>query len=310
MKINKIIVALNLCFLFLSMSSNAQQDAQYSHYMYNTSAINPAYTGSRDVLSILGLYRTQWIGLEGAPETGVFALHSPISERVGLGISFISDKIGPSDESTISGDFSYNIPLNDNYKLYFGVKASVNLLNVDFTKLDIYNPNDPRFQNNVDNQFSPNIGSGLYLQSEKSYLGLSVPFFLETKHYDGEGESVAREKMHFYLMAGYVFNLSDNIKFKPAMLSKIVSGTPLQLDLSANFLFNEKFTAGVAYRLDAAFSGLIGFQITDGLLAGYSYDLDAQKLANYNSGSHEIFLRFELSGSNSSNKKIVSPRFF
>lgn len=293
--------------LIVGNTTYAQQDAQFTQYMYNTISVNPAYAGSRDVLSVNGLYRTQWIGLEGAPETGTFAFHSPISNNLGLGLSVINDKIGPSNESNISADLSYQIPLNNEYRLFFGVKATANLLNVDFTRLDIYNPTDPRFQNNVDNQLSPNIGTGVYLHSQKSYVGISVPYMLETKHYDADDESVAKEKMHYYLMAGHVFDLSPSLKFKPAFLSKVVSGSPMQLDLSANFLLYDKLTLGASYRLSAAISGLVGFQISDGLFAGYAYDADTTKLSDYNSGSHEIFLRFELF---KNFDKVVSPRFF
>lgn len=285
----------------------AQQDSQFTNYMYNTANVNPAYVGSREVLSIFGLYRTQWVGLEGAPETGTFSISSPINEKVGLGLSVINDRIGPSDETNISVDFSYNINLNENYKLFFGLKGSANLLNVDYTKLNIYNPTDPRFQNNIDNQFSPNVGAGLYLHSDKGYVGLSVPYMIETKHYNDSDLSVASEKMHYHLIGGYVFEFSDNIKFKPAFLTKLVQGAPLQVDLSANFLFNEKFTLGAAYRWDAAVSALAAFQISEKLLIGYAYDLDTTKLGNYNSGSHELFLRFELF---KNYERIVTPRFF
>lgn len=302
---------MHLILLLLPLATatkmHAQQDAQFTQYMYNTVGINPGYAGSRDVLSIMGLYRTQWVGLEGAPNTGTFALHSPISERIGMGFSVISDKIGPSTESTISVDVSYHIPLNETYRLFFGIKGTAGLLNIDYTKLSIYNPDDSYFAYNVDNQFSPNVGAGLYLHSDRGYIGLSSPFMLATKHYNEDDNTVAQEKMHFYLIGGHVFQLNENLKFKPAFLTKMVMGAPLQVDLSANFLYNEKFTLGVAYRWDAAVSALAGFQITKGLFAGYAYDMDTTKLGGYNSGSHEIFLRFELF-SNLSN--VVSPRFF
>lgn len=301
----------NIIYMFLlfiiGTTVNAQQDAQFTQYMYNTISVNPAYAGSRDVLSISGLYRTQWVGLDGAPKTATFALHSPISSKLGLGLSIINDQIGPSDENNISADLSYNIPVSENYKLYFGVKATANLLNIDYTKLDIYNPNDTQFQYNLDNQFSPNVGAGVYLQSEKSYIGISVPYILETKHYNHTTASEAKEQMHYYLIAGHVFNLSEDLKLKPAILTKMVAGAPLQVDVSANFLIHDKLTLGIAYRWDAAFSGLAGFQLTNKLFIGYAYDKDTSKLGNYNSGSHELFLRFELFKNQA---KYVSPRFF
>lgn len=304
----------NLCALLFIGSSimavQAQQQSQFTQYMYNTISVNPAYAGSRDVLSATGLYRSQWIGLDGAPQTATFSINSPLkNDKLGLGLSIVNDKIGPQDVTNIGVDFSYNIPVFDTYRLFFGLKASANLLNVDFTKLDHYDPNDPMFQYNIESQFSPNIGAGVYLQSENSYFGISVPYMLETTQYDYSSTSRVVEKMHAYVIGGYVFDLSYNMKFKPAALAKIVSGAPLQLDLSANFLYNDKFTFGAAYRWDAAVSGMAGFQVTPGLMVGYGYDFDTRRLGNFNSGSHEVFLRFELFKS-SNGVGIVSPRFF
>lgn len=295
-------------------SMYSQQDSQYTQYMYNTVNINPAYAGSRGVMSIFGLYRNQWVGLDGAPVTSAASLNTPIgNSNIGLGLSFINDRIGPSDETSISADVSYSIPTSETWKLSFGLKATANLLNVDFTKLNIYNPADPRFQNNVDNKFSPNVGAGIYFHSNKSYIGLSVPNFLETKHFDentslnNSASFVARERMHYYAIAGHVFNLSPSIQFKPAALAKVVQGAPLQLDLSGNFLFNEKFTIGAAYRWSAAMSAMVGFQASENWFIGYAYDMETTKLADYNSGSHEIFLRYELFNNYD---RVVSPRFF
>lgn len=288
------------------MSVSAQQESQFTQYMYNTVSVNPAYAGSRDVLSITGLYRTQWVGLEGAPKTGTFSVNSPFGDRVGLGLSVVNDKIGPSTETDLSVDFSYNIVLNDTYRLFFGLKGTANLMNIDYTKLDIYNP-DSNFDQNIVNRFSPNIGVGVYLQSDKAYVGLSVPSILQTEHYNHSDVSYLKDKMHAYLIGGYVFDLSPSLKFKPAFLVKAAAGAPLQVDLSGNFLINDKFTLGAAYRWDAAVSAMAGFQVTPGLFVGYAYDFDTTNLGNYNSGSHEIFLRFEIF---KKNQPIFNPRFF
>ncbi|WP_264509614.1 type IX secretion system membrane protein PorP/SprF [Flavobacterium sp. N1719] len=287
--------------------SFAQQDAQYTQYMYNTINVNPAYAGSRGVMSFFGLHRTQWVGLDGAPVTNAFSMNTPIKfTNLGLGLSFVNDRIGPTTENTISADVSYSIQTSETYKLSFGVKATGNLFNLDVTKLTYQNANDPLLQN-LNNNFSMNIGAGAYLHSDKSYLGLSVPNFFETKRYNDNDVAVYKERMNFYLIGGYVFDLSPNLKFKPAFLSKVVEGAPFQLDVSGNFLINDKFTLGAAWRWGAAMSAMAGFQITDGLFVGYGYDLETTKLANYNSGSHEVFLRFELF---KRDDRIVSPRFF
>lgn len=308
MRVGYIISGILLLTLLNSNKIWAQQDSQYTQYMYNTMSFNPAYAGSRNVLSAFGLYRSQWVGLEGAPITNTFAVHAPVGEKVGLGLSFDSDKIGPMNENTVAVDFSYTIETDSEYKVAFGVRAAANLLNVDFTKLTIQNPGDSSFQNNIINKLSPNIGAGVFVYSDRAYLGLSVPNFLETKHYDdNDAVSVKQEEMHFYLMGGYVFDLNYNLKFKPAVLVKAVIGAPIAADISANFLYNDLFTLGAAYRLNSSFSFMAGFQISEGLFAGYAYDSDTTKLTHYNGGSHEIFLRFELFRKFD---KILNPRFF
>ena len=298
---------LYFALMLIGLVSYAQQDAQYTQYMYNTINVNPAYAGSRGVLSIFGLYRTQWVGLDGAPETGAVSVNSPIANsNLGVGLSFVNDRIGPTNENTISADISYTIRTSETYKLSFGVKGTANLFNLDVSKLNPQDSDDPMLKD-LNNDFSPNVGAGVYLHSDKLYLGASVPNFFETKRYDDNDVAVYKERMNMYFIGGYVFDLSPSLKFKPAFLTKIVEGAPLQLDVSGNFLINEKFVLGAAWRWDAAVSAMAGFQITDGLYIGYGYDLETTKLANYNSGSHEIFLRFELF---KKQEKIVSPRFF
>lgn len=299
--------------LLISGFSYAQQDAQFTQYMYNTISINPAYAGSRETLSIFALHRSQWVGLEGAPQTNNISVNTLIKDtNVGIGVSILNDKIGPSDENNIAVDFSYTVPTSEVFKLSFGLKASANLLNIDFNKLNQLDGGDSNFAANIDNKFSPNIGIGFYLHSENTYIGLSMPNLLKTKHYDrytgtGATSSLASQDIAYYLTAGHVFELNENLKFKPSVLTKFVQGAPIGLDMSANFLINEKFVAGASYRLNAAVSGLIGFQATDSWFIGYSYDFDTTGLSKYNSGSHELFLRFELFNRYS---KIYSPRFF
>lgn len=298
-----------IALLFVS-SVVAQQDPQYTHYMYNTVLINPAYAGSRGVTSLFFLHRTQWVGLDGAPVTNSFSINKPVSNtNLGYGISLLNDRIGISNNNTFSADVSYSIPTSVKSKLSFGLKAAANWLTVDYSRLTILDPNDVVLndQNSIDNQFSPNFGVGIYWHSKKNYIGLSVPNFLETKRYDDNVSTTSKDKMHLYLIGGKVFDLSSNLQFKPAFLSKFVQGAPMQVDVSANFLFNQQFTFGAAYRLNAAVTGLVGFQVNDNWQIGYSYDAETTKLINYNSGSHELFLRYELF---SKYNKIVAPRFF
>ena len=293
--------------LLTGFVSFGQQDAQYTQYMYNTINVNPAYAGSRGVMSIFGLHRTQWVGLDGAPVTNALSINSPIeNSNIGVGLSFVNDRIGPTNENTISADFSYTIQTSETYKLSFGIKGTANLFSLDVKKLNPVTANDPSLVD-LNNYFSPNVGAGVYFHSDKLYLGASVPNFLETKRYEDNTTAIYKERLNFYLIGGYVFDISSNLKFKPAFLTKVVEGAPLQLDLSGNFLINEKFVLGAAWRWSAAVSAMAGFQVNDGLYIGYGYDLETTKLRNYNSGSHEIFLRFELF---KKAERIVSPRFF
>ncbi|MDL2145509.1 type IX secretion system membrane protein PorP/SprF [Flavobacterium tructae] len=297
-----------LVLLFCSTAGFAQQDAQFTQYMYNTININPAYAGSRGAMSIFGLYRTQWVGLDGAPETSSFSLNTPINNNVGLGVSLVNDKIGPTNENNISADFSYSIQTSATAKLSFGIKGSANIFKLDPTKLNPEHQGDTQFQD-FQNKFAPNIGAGVYWHTDKAYVGLSVPNFIQTTRFDDNDYSIYKDRINYYFIAGYVFNLNryETIKFKPALMTKMVEGSPLQVDASANFMFNDKFVVGVAYRWSASFSALAGFQITDSMYVGYSYDRETTRLVNYNSGSHEIFLRFEFLKNYS---RITSPRFF
>ncbi|WP_029272900.1 type IX secretion system membrane protein PorP/SprF [Flavobacterium sp. KJJ] len=298
-----------LVLLFCSAASFAQQDAQFTQYMYNTININPAYAGSRGLMSVFGLYRTQWVGLDGAPETSSFSVNTPLNNsNLGLGVSLVNDKIGPTNENNISADLSYSIPTSANAQLSFGIKGSANIFKLDPTKLSQEDQGDPQFQD-FENKFTPNVGAGIYWHSDKAYVGLSVPNFIQTNRYDDNDVAIFKEQINYYFIAGYVFNLDryEMVKFKPALLAKMVDGSPLQVDASANFMFNEKFVLGVAYRWSASVSAMAGFQITDGLYLGYAYDRETTKLVNYSSGSHEIFLRFEFLNKYS---RITSPRFF
>ncbi|PKP17347.1 MAG: hypothetical protein CVU07_04340 [Bacteroidetes bacterium HGW-Bacteroidetes-23] len=296
-----------IALMFTGFAALAQQDAQYTQYMYNTINVNPAYAGSRGVMSIFGLHRTQWVGLDGAPVTNAASINTPINNsNIGVGLSFVNDKIGPTNENAISADVSYTVQTSETFKLSFGVKGTANLFNLDVNKLNPQDAGDPQFQN-LDNKFTPNIGAGVYFHSDKMYVGLSVPNFFETKRYSDNDIAINAERMNFYLIAGYVFDLTYDLKFKPALLTKAVEGAPLQVDVSANFLYNDRFMLGAAWRWDAAVSAMAGFQVTDGLFIGYGYDHETTRLRRFNSGSHEIFLRFELF---TKHNKIVSPRFF
>lgn len=293
--------------LFNCWTGVAQQLPQFTQYMFNTVSINPAYAGSRETLSIVGLHRTQWAGLEGGPKTQTLSIHSPLrNEKVGIGLSFINDELGYQNFSYLYGDFSYTIQTGANTKLAFGLKAG-------FTSYSL----DPEFQasealdpliSGYEDRWEPNIGAGVYWHSERWYVGLSSPRILSTK-YAEEGSYKAVERQSYYLTGGYVFDLSENIKFKPAALLKATNGAPLSFDVTANFLFSEVFWIGAAYRVNesaGALGGLADFQISKQLRIGYAYEYPISDLRPYTSGTHEVLLMFELFNV----KRVKSPRYF
>lgn len=294
---------------FIAFTAFSQQDAQYTQYMYNTVSINPGYAGTRGQMSIAALHRSQWVGLEGAPVTQTFNIHSPIGYRgLGMGISIVNDKIGPTSETNFDMDFSYTLKLARDARLGFGLKGSLNLLDIRFSELNQFTP-DQTLQQDIDNRLSPNVGAGVYYHTNKFYAGLSVPRFLETSHFEESSLSTAREQMNFYLITGYVWDVNPFLKFKPTILTKMTQGAPLQVDVSANFMFNEKFIVGAGYRWDAAVSGMVGFNISDGFLLGIAYDRETTALgsAAFNDGSFEVILRYDFI---SIKDNMKSPRFF
>lgn len=300
----------------LSNVAKAQQDPQFTHYMYNMSVINPAYaTDNEGVMNIGGLYRTQWVGAVGAPKTATLFVHSPVAKRVEAGLSVVSDEIGDVvKENNIYADFAYVLPVSANNKISFGVKGGMTFFDADFNGFQYSDTApDPAFAENV-HQFFPNVGVGTYFFSDKYYIGFSAPNLLRTKHLEHQNaiSTIGVEEIHYFFTGGYVFDLSDRIKFKPAFMAKGVSGSPMSFDLTANMLFNNFFEAGVGYRIDDSVSALVNFYITPTLRAGYSYDYTLTNLGDYNSGTHEVFLLFDLDFSNLTGKKGYdkSPRFF
>ena len=315
---NRFLVVVSMIVLmFLGQDALAQQDAQYTQYMYNTVSVNPGYAGSRGHLSAAVLYRAQWVGLDGAPETQTLNVHSPIGyQGIGLGASIIRDRIGPTAEDNFDIDFSYTVYTSATGRLSFGIKAGGTLLDVRFSELNQQQVDgggrqvqDPNLQQNIDNRFTPNFGAGVYYHTDKFYAGLSVPRFLETSHFDNESLSTAKEQMNLYFITGYVWDLNPFLKFKPTLLTKVVQGAPLQVDVSANFMLSEKFILGAGYRWDAAFSGMLGFNISNKVLLGLAYDRETTELGSqaFNDGSFEVIFRYDFI---STAGNLKSPRFF
>ena len=294
-----------VCILGIDMAY-AQQDPQYTQYMYNMNVVNPAYAGSKETLSLTALYRKQWSGLDGAPETITFSGHSPINDEMGLGLSVIKDELGPVNETNVYVDYSYTLQVGENLKLALGLKAGATFHDVGLVDLELQDPNDPFFSQDISNTY-PNIGAGAFFYGDNFYVGLSVPNFLTSVHLDENGLKYGSETNHYFATAGYVFQVSDNMKLKPSVMVKSAFDAPLSFDGNINALFYEKFEIGVSYRLEDSFSGLIGFQATHYLRIGYAYDHVISELDAVASASHEVILTFDVFFKK---KSLRSPRYF
>ncbi|MDO5972450.1 type IX secretion system membrane protein PorP/SprF [Flavivirga aquimarina] len=309
-------IAALLSLTFLSLQSFAQQDPQFTQYMYNMSVINPAYaTAQESILNLGGLYRTQWVGVEGAPKTGTFFAHTPINEKIEMGISFTNDNIGDVvSENNIYADFAYVLRVGFQAKLSLGIKAGFTLFDVNFDGFNLQSGNvstDVAFNENVNKTF-PNLGIGAFYFTKNYYIGLSAPNLLTTKHIETENgiKSTGVQDIHYFLTGGYVFDINRDLKFKPAFMAKSVRGAPLAVDITANVLFNDRFEVGLGYRLDDAISGLASFRVTPDLRIGYAYDFTTSNLGDFNSGSHEIFILFDIDLFGLKGGYDRSPRFF
>lgn len=293
----------------MALGSYGQQDPHYTQYMYNMNVINPAYAGSRESLSGGLLYRKQWVEIEDAPTTGTFFLHSPVGKNVGLGLSAITDKIGPVEEHNIYGDFSYTLNLGGEHRLALGVKAGVTIHNIDFNR--IY-PTLPDIDDSVFAQANPsetfmNVGAGAFYYTDHYYIAFSVPNMLKAKYLDYDGTNYGSEELHYFLTGGYVFDLNPNLKLKPFAMVKTAFNAPVSLDVSANVLLYEKLELGATYRLEDSFGAMVNFAITPGLRIGYAYDHIVSDLNVTTPSSHEVILLFDI---NFSKKVSQSPRYF
>ena len=316
---------LTLCMALGSMYG--QKEPQYTQYMYNIGSFNPAYVGTVESPEIIGLYRSQWMDIDGAPTTIRAGANIPFkNEKMGLGINVVNDVLGPSTQTYFDIAYSYQIQLSQETKLSFGLNAGGSMLDIDYSKGNFENPSDPSILGGKYNSFYPTVGAGLFMYHEEDwYLGVSVPNFLTNALYNNEVATIVEDNMQFNAIGGYVFKLGGQTKFKPAFLVNYLEGSPVTVNLSANFQFLDALTIGGSYRLDNAVSGLAGLQISNGMFIGYSYDYATNGLGEYSGGSHEAIIKFYIgrggfgSGGNRSKdkksndnkgKQIDSPRFF
>ena len=288
--------------------TKAQQDPQYTQYMYNMSVINPAYAGSKETVSGGVLYRQQWVGIEDAPTTGTFFMHSPVGRNVGLGLSIISDKIGPVEENNFYADFSYTLNLGGEHKLAFGLKAGATMHKIDFTGIPATLPQtDPIFESSNPNTTFLNLGTGLFYYTNKYYVAFSVPNMLKSKYLDFNGRQYGTDVLHYFLTGGYVFDINPNLKFKPFAMVKTSINAPVSFDLSTNFMLYDKFEMGATYRLEDSFGAMINVAVSPTLRIGYAYDRVVSDIGVISPSSHEVILLYDL---NFPKKVSRSPSYF
>lgn len=313
MKTIQIIIA-SVFISQVGINAFAQQVPMYTHYMHNTLVINPAYAGSRDALTVTGLYRSQWVNFDGAPVTQTLTMHSPLAnENIGLGLSVTNDQIGPVSNTSVFGNFAYIMQVSKKAKLALGLSAGANFHSANLRALELENQNDVVFQNDIRNSVTPNFGFGAYYSMERFYVGISAHNLLENSFSEitqSNGRTfVGKEQRHYFLIAGAMIKLSDRLEFKPTTLLKFTQSAPAQADVTASFIYASRLTLGAMYRTGEAVGVLAGIGITNQLYLGYSYDWSlGLETPTYNAGSHEVMLRYDFLSMK--RKQIQSPRYF
>lgn len=302
-----------LALVVAAFTANAQQDPMYTQYMFNTQTINPAYAGTWESVGFMALGRHQWTGWDGAPETYTFSLQAPLkNERVALGFNVISDKVGLEKKFYLFADYSYLVPVGEKTNLRLGLKGGFTNYSNNLQEYDLIDPNDPNFVGEIKNAFKPNFGVGAFLYSKKAYVGFSIPKVVSTTfENDMENFSVEGELRHYFLIAGAVFNLGENVKFKPTMLTKASftseTGTPVQFDLTGNFLIKEKLWLGAMYRTGSSYGFIAQWIFAEKLRIGYAIDFSTNNLKEHNNGTHEVMVSYEL---RFKKENVISPRYF
>lgn len=304
----RILSTIALCFIFV-LPLAAQQDPMYSMYMFNRLALNPAYAGSRTQLAATLLARRQWIGMQGAPQTASFAIHTPTpDQRHGFGLLAIADRTTFTTNTLATGIYNYRIPIGTGH-LGLGLQMGVNTFNVRQGQIDTWDPGDPAFESPQD--FSKGMfvaGPGIYYSNEHWFAGASIPDIVPHKLYDQYYEAlIARHFWHHYLMGGLMLDLSPHVSLKPSFLLKAVRGAPLAFDLNMSVLLSERIWLGATWRPRNAWILITEFYLTKSLRIGYAYDVPTNTLRNYSTGSHELVLGLDFGFAK---RKIVSPKLF
>ena len=278
----------------LSFYGVCQQDPVYTQYMNNLLTIQPAYAGISGSLNITGISRAQWVGFEGAPNTNTLTINGPLRRfNVGLGLSIVNDKWGPIRQNGVYVDYAFRVKLRQDQFLSFGIKGGFNVYQAYLTDIVVNDPNDPVFAYDVNFKFLPNFGLGIMWHSDRFFLGVSSPKILKNRIQSQSTETVYREVLHFYGMGGYVFFLSDALKFKPTVLYRWAERTPSFVDFSGNFLLYDRVWIGATYRLKNSYGLIFQFNVNTQLKFGYSYDQTTFHPTQVNSGTHEFLISYD-----------------
>jgi type IX secretion system PorP/SprF family membrane protein len=296
--------------LICGLQAQAQFEPQFTQYMFNEMFINPAYAGSREHIALTGLYRNQWVGIEGAPKTQTFSGHTPLrNEKVGLGLTVLNEEIGVTRDLGVFANYAYRIKMEHDAFFSLGLQGGIINHQEQLDEVKTQDQGDYAFFG-TPKLTVPNAGFGAYYNSKTFYGGISIPRLFQNKVDANTGKAQNRIKMdywHYYIMGGYVFPINENIKLKPTVMMKVVTGAPVEADLGVNALFNEVLWVGGSYRTGDSWSALIQIQLNHQFRLGYSYDYTLTDLSRYNSGTHEITLGYDFSFNKN---KIITPRYF
>jgi type IX secretion system PorP/SprF family membrane protein len=300
-----------LVFLLTMMVSGAtfgQQLPQFSQYIFNGLHINPAYAGYKGEPYIQSTYRSQWVNFPGAPET--FTVTADLSANegtMGFGLSLMSDNLGPAKTTGGLLTYAYRIKTGARSFLGLGVSAGFSQYSLDGSMLDPNDFPDSQIPEGRINLLTPNLNMGLFFHNDKFYAGFSVYNMIGKKALEKEDVALAYHDFHYYLTMGYLFDLSDNVKFKPSFLIKEVKGAPTSYDINAMFLFMERLWVGGSYRSNMkiwndnlleglnnrnAVAAILEIFPTERLRLGYAYDHNLNVLNAYSNNSHELSVGF------------------
>ncbi|MEM1322848.1 MAG: type IX secretion system membrane protein PorP/SprF [Bacteroidota bacterium] len=317
MKIKNILQTTAVALLMLiMMPAHAQQEGQFTQFMNNRMALNPAFAGARGMGSLTAIYRNQWLGFDGAPENKLISFNAPFAgDRVGFGLTILNQTIGITDQWTGSMAYAYNIKINEETSVRFGLQGSMRYLGIDFADPSVFvvDENDASFSDEMQDRYTGNFGVGVYLTFKDLYFGVSVPHMFpnEITFNNQNTFLVAQESPHYYLMTGAMLEMNENLHFRPSLLFKYVENAPFDMDVNLSMVFKYQFTIGASYRLGGdnageAISVNTMYQHRN-IGIGLAYDYSLSDLRDHANGSLEVLVRYDFS---KERDDIENPRFF